>query len=246
VDVYQGGKRVARFDLEQLVVGFDLGVNVGNVFQARAGIAYLDGETDRESGDPAVFGGTKFSGGVLLGVAEYDSLDNTRFPNDGEFLHVDGALVREELGFDDSFEQLRAVAGFYRTFRRNTVGLLAKYTTAFGGGNQVQVLNALGGFANLSAFERGSIVGPHTGLARLNIYRRIASPAVFAWEFPVYAGMAVETGNAWQDRGDIDDDLLWSFGPFFGVDTPLGPLYIAYAHGEGGQDQGYIYLGKSF
>jgi hypothetical protein len=31
---------------------------------------------------------------------------------------------------------------------------------------------------------------------------------------------------------------------FFGVDTPLGPLYLAY--GEGGEHQGYLYLGKSF
>jgi NTE family protein len=246
VDVFRGGKRVARFDLEQLLTGFDLGVNVGNFLQLRAGIAYLDGETDRESGDPAVFGGTKFSGGVYAAVLEYDTLDNTRFPNDGSFVHVDGTFVRDELGFDQSFEQLRAAGAFFRTFRRNTLGLALRYTTLFGGGQQLQFLNALGGFLNLSAFERGSIVGPHTGLARLSVYRRIASPAVFAWEFPVYAGASFETGNAWQHRGDIDDDLLWSAGPFFGLDTPLGPLYLGYAHGEGGEDQGYLYLGKSF
>jgi NTE family protein len=246
VDVFQGGKRVARFDLETVLAGVDLGVNLGNFLQLRAAIAYLDGETDRESGDPAVFGGTKFSGGLYQAVLEYDTLDNTRFPNDGAFLRVDGTFVREELGFDGSFEQLRGAGLIARTFRRNTLALSLKYTTAFGGGNRVQVLNALGGFGNLSAFERGSIVGKTTGLARLNVYRRIASPAIFAWEFPVYAGVAFETGNAWQKRGDIDDDLLWSTGPFFGIDTPLGPLYIAYAHGEGGEDQGYIFLGKSF
>jgi len=245
-DVFQGGKRVARFDLEQLLTGFDLGVNLGNFLQVRAAIGYLDGETDRESGDPAVFGGRRFSGGVYAAVLEYDTLDNTRFPNDGSFVHVDGTFFRDELGFDESFEQLRAVSAFFRTYRRNTLGLALKYTTSFGGSQQAQVLNALGGFLNLSAFERGSIGGPHTGLARLSAYRRIASPAVFAWEFPVYAGAAFETGNAWQHRGDIDDDLLWSAGPFFGVDTPLGPLYLAYAYGEGGEHQGYLYLGRSF
>jgi hypothetical protein len=35
-------------------------------------------------------------------------------------------------------------------------------------------------------------------------------------------------------------------GAFIGVDTPLGPLYIAYAHGEGGENQAYVYLGRSF
>ena len=41
-------------------------------------------------------------------------------------------------------------------------------------------------------------------------------------------------------------DLLISAGQFIGVDTPLGPLYISYAHGEGGEDQAYVYLGRSF
>jgi len=55
-----------------------------------------------------------------------------------------------------------------------------------------------------------------------------------------------EAGNAWQRRADIENDLEFSGGPFVGVDTPLGPLYFAYAHGEGGHDQIYLYLGRSF
>ncbi len=37
-----------------------------------------------------------------------------------------------------------------------------------------------------------------------------------------------------------------SGGPFIGVDTPLGPLYLAYAYGEGGENQVYLYLGRTF
>jgi NTE family protein len=40
--------------------------------------------------------------------------------------------------------------------------------------------------------------------------------------------------------------MRYSAGPFFGVDTPLGPLYLAYAYGEGGENQGYLFLGQSF
>jgi NTE family protein len=78
------------------------------------------------------------------------------------------------------------------------------------------------------------------------VYRRIASPAVFAWEFPVYLGGLGEIGNAWDNRSDIDNDELISAGPFVGVDTPLGPLYLSYAYGEGGHNQVYLYLGRSF
>ena len=79
-------------------------------------------------------------------------------------------------------------------------------------------------------------------------YRRVASPAVFAWEFPVYVGLFVEEGSAVDDEKDLfeSDELLFSGGPFVGLDTPLGPLYLSYAYGEGGENQGYFYLGRSY
>ena len=33
---------------------------------------------------------------------------------------------------------------------------------------------------------------------------------------------------------------------FVGAETPLGPLYLGYAFGEGGRHQGYLFLGQSF
>ena len=104
----------------------------------------------------------------------------------------------------------------------------------------------MGGFLNLSGFDRGSISGRHAGVAQLVGYRRVLSPAVFAWEFPVYVGGAFEVGNAWEHRSDIESDNLMSGMGFFGVDTPLGPLYVAYAYGEGGHHQGYLSLGQTF
>jgi NTE family protein len=62
----------------------------------------------------------------------------------------------------------------------------------------------------------------------------------------VYVGGTFEAGNAWEHRSDIDENPLLSSAAFFGVDTPLGPLYIAYAYGENGYHQGYLFLGQSF
>jgi len=244
-DVFRNQKRLARFDLETVLAGVDLGANLGSSTQLRAGIAYLDGETDRESGDPALFAGTRFGGGLYAASLEYDTLDNTRFPNDGSFARAEGLLLRKELGFGRSFEQLRLRAGIFRSLWHNTAGVTLRYDTSFGAPAEIQFLDSLGGFGSLSGFERDSISGPHTGLVRLLAYRRIASPAIFAWEFPVYAGGQLEAGNAWQERSDLDD-LRYSLGPFFGADTPLGPLYVAYAFGEAGEHQGYLFLGQSF
>jgi NTE family protein len=246
VDVYQGKDRVASFDLEETLVGLFAGINLGKFAQLRGGIGHLNGHARRDTGDPNVFHNETFSGGVYGAVLEYDTLDDVRFPNDGSYLRADSFWFRKELGFAESFERVSVTANTFRTWRKNTIGVGLKYETSIDAGPRIEAQHSLGGFLNHSGFARNSLVGQHTGLARLLTYRRIASPAVFAWEFPVYLGGLFEIGNAWDDRSDIDNDLLISAGPFVGVDTPLGPLYLAYAYGEGGENRGYLFLGRSF
>jgi NTE family protein len=245
-DVYIDHEHVARYTTEQTLSGIYVGLNISNFMQLRGGIGYMDLEFRRKTGDPLVFGREKLSGGIYGVTFEYDSLDDVRFPNDGSYARVDGFFFRKELGFRESFERVSAGGSTFRTWRKNTIGLGLKYETSIGIGRRLEAAHSLGGFLNHSGFDRNSLTGKHTGLARLIAYRRIASPAVFAWEFPVYVGALYEIGNAWNDRDDIDNDLLSSAGPFVGVDTPLGPLYLSYAYGEGGHHQGYLYLGRSF
>jgi NTE family protein len=246
VDVYQRKDRLATFKFEQTITGMYVGVNLTNVAQLRAGIGYLDGDARRDTGDPNVFHHTKFSGGLYAAQLEYDTLDDVRFPNDGSYLLADSQFFRKELGFAESFERYRVGFSTFRTWRRNTIGLGLKYEASKNAGPRIEAVHSLGGFLNHSAFARNSLTGQYVGLARLMVYRRIASPAVFAWEFPVYLGAQVEVGNAWDHQGDWKNDELVGGGPFVGVDTPLGPLYLAYAHGETGEDRAYLYLGRSF
>jgi NTE family protein len=245
-DVYQRRERIARFDLEQTISGFQLGANLGGIAQLRGGVGYLDAEARRDIGDPAAFHSESLHGGVYQAVFEFDTLDDTRFPNYGAAASVRSLFIRENMGFDESFEEVTSRGSIFHTWRRNTVGLGFRYSTAIGGRGRVGALNAVGGLFNLSGFDRDSITGRHAGVASLLAYRRIASPAVFAWEFPVYVGGTFEAGNAWEHRSDIDENPLLSSAAFFGVDTPLGPLYIAYAYGENGYHQGYLFLGQSF
>jgi NTE family protein len=246
VDVFVRQNRVARFDLEQSVAAFEAGVNLGRDVQLRGGIGYLDAEARLKIGDPLLYQSEKVHGGIYQATFEYDNLDDPSFPNYGAFAVVNLQMLREELGFDDSFEELTSGGAIYHTWWGNTLGLGFRYSSAIGGRGTVERLNSVGGFLRLSGFDRGSISGRHAGVGQVIAYRRIASPAIFAWEFPVYVGGAFEAGNAWQHRSDIEDDLLLSVAPFFGVETPLGPLYVAYAYGEGGHHQGYLFLGQSF
>jgi NTE family protein len=59
--------------------------------------------------------------------------------------------------------------------------------------------------------------------------------------------VSVEAGNAWFDRSDMGfGDLRKDASLFFGVDTPLGPLYLATGFDESGDKAFYLFLGRTF
>ena len=58
----------------------------------------------------------------------------------------------------------------------------------------------------------------------------------------VYAGLSIETGNAW-NSGLTFSDLRLAGAAFLEADTSLGPLYIAYGLADRGFHSFYLALG---
>ena len=51
----------------------------------------------------------------------------------------------------------------------------------------------------------------------------------------------------WDETRDMGlNDLIVAGSAFIGLDTPLGPVYLAYGHAEGGHDSAYLFLGQTF
>ena len=239
------GTRRARYFVTDVVAGADVGVNLSNVAQLFGGLSYFHGETELDTGDPALFPDARDGGGTVFIRLDYDTLDTVSFPNDGSFLRGEAIIAREALGWSKSFETLRIAAIGFRTFSGNTVSLAGEYGTSFGIPRGDARLFSLGGFLRLSGFQVDELRDNHYGLIRVMGYRRLATPTLFAWRFPVYLGASFEAGNVWKDRNDIGDWRLSASG-FFGYDTPLGPLYVGYAWGEGGRNRGFLLLGRPF
>ena len=90
-------------------------------------------------------------------------------------------------------------------------------------------IHRLGGLFRLSGLTPGEIAGPNTLYGSLIAYRRIANPRFFTLNLPVYVGGSVEAGNAYAAIEEIDAaSLIVAGSVFLGLDTPLGPLYVAY------------------
>jgi NTE family protein len=254
-------EEAGRFDGNRLILGLEGGLNLSNLARVQAGIGWVTAETELDVGDPASQGpgmllppDQSFDGGAVLFQLDYDNLDNTHFPNHGSIGTISGLFLERSLGWKDTNRRLELAWSGFRTWRRNTIGLSVDYTTLFegspGASSQSVFLPRLGGFGNLSGFPTDSVAGEEAVHAALAFYRRVASPVVFAWDFPVYLGGIAELGSAWNGkRNKIPqgvDPMLWSTTAFTGVETPLGPFYLAYAYGEDGSHQGYLFLGQAF
>jgi NTE family protein len=111
----------------------------------------------------------------------------------------------------------------------------------------IQSLYQLGGPFRLSGLDSNALSGQYLGFARLTYFRRVNDFQLM----PAYLGASLEAGNAWLDRDDIGLGDLWYGGNlFFGVDTPIGPLYLGGGYsqggsGDGGQFAGFLLLGRT-
>ena len=106
---------------------------------------------------------------------------------------------------------------------------------------------SLGGFLNLSGLAPDSLVGPNFALLRGIYYRQIGDQGTGFLNVPVYVGASIEQGNVWGDRRDISFSGARTNGSvFLGLDTFLGPVYLATGFDDQGGSAYYLALGRTF
>jgi len=111
----------------------------------------------------------------------------------------------------------------------------------------VRTLFPLGGFFNRSGLRPDSLTGPHFGIARLLAYRQIGRAGPGFLDVPTYLGFSYEMGNVWERRSDASfGSLRNNASLFLGLDTLIGPVYVAAGFEEGGEEAFYLFLGRTF
>jgi len=111
----------------------------------------------------------------------------------------------------------------------------------------LRLLFPLGGFLNLSGLKANSIAGPHFAIARTLFYKQIGRGGPGYLDVPTYLGVSFETGNVWEHRGDASfGSLRHDASVFLGMDTFLGPVYVASGFDDKGQHAFYLFLGRTF
>ena len=257
LDVPLGQISSAEYRVREFNYGLDFGYEFGNWGEIRTGVEHEEGHSRVEIGDPNLPRET-FNTRSFFVRMSYDRLDDVNFPHKGQQASFEWDAERRALGSDQDSDRIEFSYLGAVSFGRYTGVFSAAGGTTLNtpdvaqilpGGipADVQLLFTLGGFLNLSGLKANSLSGPHYGIARTLFYKQIGRGGPGYLDVPTYLGVSFEMGNVWATRSEV------SFGNthrdesiFLGMDTFLGPVYIATGFDNRGRQAFYLFLGRTF
>jgi NTE family protein len=227
-------------DTRELLGGLDFGIQIRNYGEVRAG--YFRGAYDADPRTATTFAPIDSDLGFVRLAATVDQLDSVTFPTEGSHAHFEIQAARDGLGADEDYERFELSGGHAWSWGRNTFNAWLRLGSGLGSDLPFHAEYQLGGFLNLSGFERGELQDDTVALFSLGDYWRLGKLGSFG---KLYAGAFVQAGNVWDDADDPElGSLLHSGTLFFGVDTRLSPVYLGYGLAEGGRGSAYLFIGR--
>ncbi len=256
IDVLEGQVLLAEYRVRSYEYGLDFGREFGNWGEIRTGVEQQSGHSAVIVGSPAP--DQTFDTRTVFLRMSYDRLDDVNFPRRGQQATIEWDAERRALGSDQNLDRLEFSYLAARSYGRYTAVFSAAggttlntptEATLVAGGipTDVRLLFSLGGFLNLSGLKANSLTGPHYGIARTLFYKQIGRGGPGYLDVPTYLGVSFEMGNVWNTRNEA------SFGNthrdaslFLGMDTLLGPVYLASGFDDKGHQAFYLFLGRTF
>jgi NTE family protein len=239
------GQRIAQYDVKTLGGGLDFGMQFGSLGELRLGVAGSVVHADVNTGAATLPSFAVDTAAVTLRLA-LSTLDRPTIATHGGEIRAGVDFSSRALGADATYD--RAFGGASRFFGR---GRHTGFVVADGGSNLGTTIPpydefALGGLFSLGGYSEGELRGQYFATAKVGYHYRIAAlPSGFGQG--VYVGALLEAGNTWDRSADISvSDLLYSATVLLGADTIIGPMFLAYAHAEGGSDRVYLTVGRTF
>jgi NTE family protein len=240
--------RVHTFDY-----GSDFGYQFSNWGELRVGVQREQGHYVLEIGDPTdpnlpEQSFTPFNMRNYFVRLTYDRLDDVNFPHSGQQLTLQLSDNRNVTGLGQYSDQVTmSYLGAY-SFGRDTLSFSAAGgTTLEANVTDLNLQFPLGGFLNLSGLRADSLLGPDFGIARLLYYRQIGRGGPGYFDVPTYLGLSLEAGNVWLSRSAASlANTRKDASIFLGMDTLLGPLYLATGFDQHGNEAFYLFLGHTF
>ena len=236
---------VARYRTSEAAIGLDVGRELGRWGELRLGVFRGSGDARVRVGDPSL-PNFDFDTGGAFARFRVDTLDDAQIPKSGSRINVEWVMSRPGFGADSKFDTVQATVDKVWSWRKNTMQFGIEYATTIESDDQIQEFFRLGGFLRLSGLERGAISGPHSGLVRFVYYYSAGETGGGLFDMPLYLGGSLEAGNVWQSRSEMSfDSTILNGSLFAGIDTYIGPIFLAVGHSEHGDSSFYLFLGNT-
>ncbi len=183
----------------------------------------------------------------------YDSLNSMSFPTQGNKFAVNVFLRNDNYDSyegiepeDNSLEIQLDWRGAFSVRHHALLGIVSFATVDNDSDFSVHV-GELGGFLNLSGYQKDALIGVHKAFAAIVYQYDLGRELFGSTSLPMYLGTSIEAGNVWAANKSVKfDDLISSGSLYLGTDTSFGPAVFGIGYASAGESSVFISLGKSF
>jgi NTE family protein len=242
-NLYQGDNRLARYDVDYARVGFDVGSQFTRYGELRLGLFYGKVHPKLDTGPAFLDPGQEATQAGGRARLFFDQLDNVNFPRSGYSTWLNVFASREALGSAANYTKWELSGNLAHSFGPHT------FTLGFDFGGKIGSdplpaydLFQWGGFLRLSGLPTGALYGGNLAFGRLVYYNRLLH---LPYLEGLYVGGSVEVGRVGAPLvpGSVTGTL--SAGSlFFGLDSLIGPIYLAGGLASNGSSSFYFFLGR--
>jgi NTE family protein len=242
---FESGQQIADMDVSYSDFLLAGGHQLGNWGQLEAGAYFASSNYSPHIGNLSTSSQDSRVGAWTVSLS-YDHLDNINIPKLGSMAGIRWIATRDKLGADNERDQLEMNGIWAGTWDKHTLVLWAGIAGVLDTEVPADHTYAIGGLFNLSGYQKQELSGRYAGVMRL-IYLKELGESRSVLKVPVYLGISLEAGNAWNERREIRFDSLRLAGSVsLAIDSPIGPIYLAHGYAEGGKRAKYLYLGRTF
>jgi len=246
VYLYQGRNNVASYTLNSALAGLAVGTQFKQYGELRVGVVGGALKPKLETG--SIFlapSEERIDQGAVNATLLLDRLNNTHFPRSGWRLGLNVFSSSTALGAGQNYTKGTVDAMAAYSFGEHTFNLAVKAGGKLGNnGLPLYSWFQWGGFLTQSGYKTGQLYGNNLAFGRLMYYQRIMKGTFLDG---AYGGMSLELGRVGVPLlPDAPTGLLTSGSLFVGMDTPIGPAYLAYGRAVDGNQSLYFFLGRAF
>lgn len=181
-----------------------------------------------------------------------DTLDNFTFPTKGFYVNAEYLYSHDNV--EDSVIDIEATKDSVIEISLNTRAAWTYSRHTFVGNFEYGVVEnkkgdlqlepkSLGGFLRLSGTPKDSLTGQNLVFGSLVYRYRLMDNDFGLFQSPIYLGASLENGGLWNQDSIKDAPLYTAGSAFIGVDSPIGPIVLAYGRTEQNHESVYLSIG---